>query len=87
MRRCRHTQPRRDTPCESSRTGAYLESEGLQHRTVSSRLTGTILNLLFDGFLFQFLQLSSQLLGLIAKLVDALCQGGTTVSVLDAAGV
>ena len=25
----------------------FLESEGLQHWTVSSRLTGTILNLLF----------------------------------------
>src|SRR5450755_2466995 len=51
-------------------------TEGVQHRTVSSRLTSTSLHLLFDCFLFQIVQLSSQLLGLIAKLVDALGQGG-----------
>ena len=36
----------------------------------------SILNLLPDCFLFQFLQLSSQLFGLIAKLVDALSHRG-----------
>ena len=37
------------------------------------------MNLLLDCFLFQLLQLSSQLFGLIAKLVDALSQRGSVV--------
>src|SRR5271165_2664397 len=54
-------------------------TEGVQHRTVSSRLTGAILNLLFDCFLFQIVQLSSHLFSLVAKLVDALSQGKSAV--------
>src|ERR1019366_2148355 len=51
----------------------YLIMLGLP---VSGPLAGTILNLLLDCFLFQLLDLSCQLFGLIAKPVQALSQGG-----------
>jgi hypothetical protein len=50
------------------------QESGNDSLVLAEHVPGTILNLLLDCFLFERLQLSSQLFGLIPKSVEALSQ-------------